>query len=143
VVQVVSALSQQAFERGIDLGVDAPVDVMVRGDLAALQMMIRNLVDNAVRYTPVGGKVTVGVGAAENGAWLEVADSGPGIAVADRERVFDRFHRGRGEQAMGTTGSGLGLSIVKRVAVMHGASIEMGSGLNGGGLGVRVRFPQP
>ena len=143
VVQVVSALSQQAFERGIDLGVDAPVDVMVRGDLAALQMMIRNLVDNAVRYTPVGGKVTVGVGAAENGAWLEVADSGPGIAVAERERVFDRFHRGRGEQAMGTTGSGLGLSIVKRVAVMHGASIEMGSGLNGGGLGVRVRFPQP
>jgi signal transduction histidine kinase len=68
-------------------------------------------------------------------------DSGPGIAVEDRERVFDRFYRGSG--AGGIRGSGLGLAIVKRIAERHGADIELGTGIDGRGLGVTVRFTQP
>lgn len=142
-VDVVSALSQQAFERDIDLGIEALQDVMVRGDAGALQVMLRNLVDNALRYTPRGGTVTVSVGCGHRVAWLAVADNGPGIAADERERVFDRFSRGRGEPAMDTTGSGLGLSIVRRIAVMHGATVGLGAGLNGGGLEVRMNFPYP
>ena len=142
-VDVVSALSQQAFERDIDLGIEAPQDVKVRGDAGALQVMLRNLVDNALRYTPRGGTVTVGVGCGHQMAWLSVADNGPGVSADERERVFDRFCRGRGEPAMDTTGSGLGLSIVRRIAVMHGATVELGAGLNGSGLGVRIDLPRP
>jgi signal transduction histidine kinase len=102
--------------------------------------MLRNLVDNAVRYTPMGGMVTVGVGSGPDGAWVEVMDDGVGVAVEEREKIFDRFHRGVGEQAKGTNGSGLGLSIVKRIADLHGAGIVVGEGLNGKGLRVKVVF---
>jgi signal transduction histidine kinase len=67
-------------------------------------------------------------------------DDGAGVAIEDREKVFDRFHRGASEQAMGASGSGLGLSIVKRIADLHGARIVLGEGLNGKGLGVRITF---
>lgn len=140
-VSVVSALSQQAVERDIDLGLDAPGSVCARGDASALQMLLKNLVDNAVRYTPVGGTVTVAVGSDRDGSWLEVADDGPGVALDERTRIFSRFHRGAGEQAAGTNGSGLGLSIVRRIADLHGASIDLGAGLGGRGLGVKVTFP--
>lgn len=138
---VVSSLSQQAFDRNIDLGLDAPGAASVRGDATALQLMLRNLVDNAVRYTPVGGVVTVSVGAGPDGSRVEVVDDGPGVPVAERENIFDRFHRGAGEQAVGANGSGLGLSIVKRVAELHGARITLGEGAGGRGLRVSVRFP--
>ncbi|MCP5429844.1 MAG: HAMP domain-containing histidine kinase [Chromatiaceae bacterium] len=98
--------------------------------------------DNAVRYTPRRQGDSRRRCCRKWHGWRSPTVV-RGIAAADRERVFDRFHRGRGEQAMGKTGSGLGLSIVKRVAVMHGASIELGSGLDGRGLGVRIGFPLP
>ncbi|MCG6965581.1 MAG: sensor histidine kinase N-terminal domain-containing protein [Chromatiaceae bacterium] len=139
--QVVAALSQQALERKIDLGIDAPGPLLVRGDATSLQVMLRNLVDNAVRYTPHGGSVTVSLGGAARAPWLQVADDGAGIAPGEREKMFDRFHRGRGEQSAHTTGSGLGLSIVQRIADLHQATIELGDGLHGRGLGVRVVFP--
>jgi signal transduction histidine kinase len=72
---------------------------------------------------------------------LTVRDSGPGIAVEDRERVFDRFYRGSG--AGGVRGSGLGLAIVKHIAERHGAGVELGTGIDGRGLGVTVRFAEP
>ena len=137
---VVSSFSQQAIDRDIDLGVDAPDVVPIRGDATALQLMLRNLVDNAVRYTPMGGMVTVGVGSGPDGAWVEVVDDGDGVAVEERAKIFDRFHRGVGEQARGTNGSGLGLSIVKRIADLHGAGITLGEGLDGKGLRVKVVF---
>jgi len=137
---VVSSLSQQAIDRDIDLGVDAPDVMRIRGDATALQLMLRNLVDNAVRYTPMGGMVTVGVGSGPDGAWVEVVDDGVGVAVDERAKIFNRFHRGVGEQARGTSGSGLGLSIVKRIADLHGAGIVLGEGLNGKGLRVKVVF---
>lgn len=139
-IWAVSALSQQAFERDIDLGIDAPHSALVHGDAGALQIMLRNLVDNAVRYTPVGGTVTVAVGGDADAAWIEVLDNGAGIPAGQRERIFDRFHRGPDEQALGVSGSGLGLSIVRRIAELHGARIALGKGLHGRGLGVRVSF---
>lgn len=141
---VVAAMSQHAYERDIDLGIDAvDEDVIVRGDPAALQVLVRNLVDNAVRYTPVGGTVTVSLGSSLDGPWLEVADNGAGVPENERVRIFDRFHRGSEKQAQGATGSGLGLSIVQRIADLHTAQISLGEGLSGRGLAVRLRFPPP
>ena len=136
----VASLSQLAVEHDIDLGIEAPHAAVTRGDRAALDILLRNLVDNAIRYTPGGGSVTVAVGEDANGAWLSVLDNGPGVPEGERERVFQRFHRGQGEQAAGTTGSGLGLSIVQRIARLHGAALELGAGIDGRGLGVTVRF---
>ncbi|WP_078118432.1 ATP-binding protein [Thiosocius teredinicola] len=140
VSDAVSVMSQQAVERDIDLGVDGSGSVNVVGDATALQVMLRNLVDNAVRYTPRGGTVTVSAGSNAGKAWLQVADDGPGVAAEERGKIFDRFHRGEAEQANDTTGSGLGLSIVQRIAQLHGATIELGEGLHGRGLAVRVVF---
>jgi two-component system sensor histidine kinase QseC len=142
-VGVVSALSQLAFERGIDLGIDAPTAVKARGDGDALQVLLRNLVDNALRYTPGGGTVTVSVGLDDEGPWLDVADDGPGVSAEERERIFGRFHRGPEEQAKGSSGSGLGLSIVQRIADLHDARITLGDGRGGRGLAVHILFPPP
>ncbi len=127
-----------AVARHIDLGLDAAPDVWVRGDAEALRILARNLIDNAVRYTPQHGSVEVRCRTTADGALLEVADSGPGIAVADRERVFDRFYR-RAEAR--ESGSGLGLAIVKSIAARHGAQIALDEA-PGGGLRVAVTFPR-
>jgi two-component system sensor histidine kinase QseC len=134
-------MSQLAFERDIDLGVEADGPAVIYGDQTMLLVLLRNLIDNAVRYTQVGGTVTVSAGADDNGRWLCVMDDGPGIAADERAPVFNRFHRGASEQAAGTSGSGLGLSIVKRIARLHEAQIVLGQGIGGRGLGVTVRFP--
>jgi two-component system sensor histidine kinase TctE len=99
--------------------------------------MIDNLIDNAIKYTPSGGAVTVRlqVGA---GWLLEVEDNGIGIAVDDRERVFERFYRVLGTQA---DGSGLGLAIVREIAELHQARIEVLAGADGVGTLFRVIFP--
>ena len=99
---------------------------------------MRNLVDNAVRYSGAGGRVDVAVEAAGGGARLTVSDDGPGIAADERERVFDRFYRPAGEPE---PGSGLGLAIVKTIAQAHGASVTLAEGLEGRGLAVTVSFP--
>jgi len=125
-----------ALARGIDLGLDAEPDVRVMGDRDALRTLVRNLVDNAVRYTPAGGRVQVRAAKTPQGAMLEVCDSGPGIAPADRERVFDRFYR-RASAPQG--GSGLGLAIVKAIADRHGARVTLADA-PGGGLQVTVDF---
>ena len=109
--------------------------------------MLSNLVDNAVRYTSPKGRVDVAVGPEGNRIALAVRDNGPGIAPAERARVFDRFYRGQpaavtDESAQGARvrGSGLGLAIVKSIADRHGAEIALGEGLDGRGLEVTVRF---
>jgi two-component system OmpR family sensor kinase/two-component system sensor histidine kinase QseC len=125
-----------ALARGIDLGLDAEPDLRVMGDGDALRTLVRNLVDNAVRYTPAGGRVQVRAAKTPQGAMLKVCDSGPGIAAADRERVFDRFYR-RASAPQG--GSGLGLAIVKAIADRHGARVTLADA-PGGGLQVTVDF---
>jgi two-component system, OmpR family, sensor kinase len=97
---------------------------------------VRNLVDNAVRYTPPWGRVRVRSRGTSQGAVLQVADSGPGIPAPERERVFDRFYRRTGSVS---EGSGLGLAIVKAIADRHGAQVRI-DGAPEGGLQVTVAF---
>jgi two-component system OmpR family sensor kinase len=128
-----------AADRAIDLGLAHETPAVVAGDPASLAILLSNLLDNALRYTPRGGRIDVRVERDERGAMLVVADTGPGIAAAERERVFDRFYRGEVNEE---SGSGLGLSIVKRIADAHGAQIALDVPREGTGLVVRVTFPQ-
>jgi signal transduction histidine kinase len=126
-----------ATARGIELSMDAQPGLSVQGDRQALRVMVRNLVDNAVRYTPAGGRVQVRCRKVADAALLEVIDNGPGIAAADRERAFDRFYR---RASAPEEGSGLGLAIVKAIAERHGAQVSLADA-DGGGLHVTVAFP--
>jgi two-component system OmpR family sensor kinase len=139
--ETVAELVPLADAGGIDLGVSAAPAVSVAGDPEALRTLLRNLVDNAVRYTPPGGRVDVAVaaGSGGEGARLVVSDDGPGIAPEERVRVFDRFYRRAGTRP---PGSGLGLAIVKAIADAHGARVSLGDGLGGRGLTATVSFPQ-
>jgi two-component system OmpR family sensor kinase/two-component system sensor histidine kinase QseC len=125
-----------AVERGIELRLDAVPGLTVRGDREALRVLVRNLVDNAVRHTPFKGRVRVSVRPSADAVLLEVTDTGPGIPAADRERAFDRFYR-RASAPEG--GSGLGLAIVRAIAERHGARVSLGDA-PGGGLEVTVSF---
>jgi two-component system, OmpR family, sensor kinase len=132
---VVAEMVPLADARRIDLGISASEGASVVGD--ALRMLVRNLVDNAVRYTPVGGRVDLTVTGVP--PVLRVVDTGPGIAPDERQRVFDRFYRPPGTSP---PGSGLGMAIVKAVADAHGASIVLADGPEGRGLAVTVTFPR-
>jgi two-component system, OmpR family, sensor kinase len=139
--EVVAELVPLADSGRIDLGVSTAQPVSVRGDPDDLRTLLRNLADNAVRYTEAGGRVDVSVEEVPAGdgrmARLTVSDNGPGIPPEERERVFDRFYR-----RAGTTppGSGLGLSIVKSIAEAHGATLSLADGPSGKGLSVTVSF---
>jgi len=126
-----------ALARHTELSLDAAPHVMVRGNPEALRTLVRNLVDNAARYTPPNGSVQVRCRATPDGARLEVDDNGPGIAAKDRDRVFDRFFRRAAAQESGT---GLGLAIVRAIAERHGARVALDES-PGGGLHVEVSFP--
>ncbi len=128
-----------ALEKNIDLGFEGiPISVPVRGDATSLGEMLGNLIDNAIRYTPSGGHVTVIVSNSPDGAMLCVEDNGSGIEPQHRERVFERFYRILGS---GQSGSGLGLAIVAEVAKRHGATITLNTGYGGIGTLISVRFP--
>jgi len=128
-----------AQSKQIDLSLDAATALPISGDREALRTLVRNLVDNAVRYSPPHGSVQVRTRAKPNEAVLEVSDHGLGIPAEERERVFDRFYRRAGAQESGT---GLGLAIVKAIADRHGARVELNEA-PGGGLNVTVSFPKP
>jgi two-component system OmpR family sensor kinase len=131
----------QARLKQIDLGVaETPtLPAPVRGEPEALRVLLRNLLDNAVKYTPPAGRVDVSLAVTGGRPVLTVQDSGPGIAPEERERVFDRFYRASG--SAGETGSGLGLAIVQVIAGRHGATLELGRSEQLGGLLVSVTFP--
>jgi two-component system OmpR family sensor kinase len=127
-----------ALDRNIELSLDAEPGLKVRGDREALRVMLRNIIDNAVRYTPPSGSVAVRTLTKSERALAEIIDTGPGIAPEERERIFDRFYRRPGTAAPGT---GLGLAIVKAIAERHGAQVLL-EGAAGGGLRVSVEFPK-
>ena len=129
----------QAQARGIDLGMTTERPAWVQGQPEALHILLRNLLDNAVKYTPGQGRVDLSLQMAGNEVLLAVDDNGPGIPAPERERVFDRFFRGS-EQAGRASGSGLGLAIVKAVAERHGATLKLGQSPALGGLRAEVRF---
>jgi signal transduction histidine kinase len=136
--EAITDTHELALARSIDLALDAAPGSVVRGNGEALRILARNLIDNAVRYTPPEGSVLVRCRSRAEGALLEVTDTGPGIPAAERDRVFDRFYRRAAAQANGT---GLGLAIVKSIAGHHGARVVLGDA-PGGGLHVEVEFPQ-
>jgi two-component system, OmpR family, sensor histidine kinase TctE len=130
-----------ALHRGIDLGADLDdTPVLLDGAPVLLFELVTNLVDNALKYTPRAGWVTVSVRAdhVDGIAQLHVQDTGPGIPAAEREHVFERFYRVLGT---GAEGSGLGLSIVREVAELHGGQVVLGDGEDGTGTLVIVALP--
>ena len=141
--EVVAELVPLADAGRVDLGVSSAQPLAVRGDPDDLRTLLRNLVDNAVRYSGAGARVDVSVeeesASAARGARLTVSDDGPGIPPEERERVFDRFYRRAGTTP---TGSGLGLSIVRSIAEAHGARLTLAAGPSGRGLSVTVSFRQ-
>lgn len=128
-----------AQPRYIDLGISKHQQVVVMGQPEALRMLLRNLLDNAIKYTPVSGQVDVSIESLDGQAVLTIEDSGPGIAAQDRSRVFDRFFRA--SDPLAETGSGLGLAIVKTIADRHGATLRLDRSARRGGLRVELRMP--
>jgi two-component system, OmpR family, sensor kinase len=137
--EVVAELEPLALAKSIDLGVTRDDAGTIQGDRDGLHTLLENLVDNAARYTPAGGRVDAAAYRESGSAVLTVVDTGPGIPPEDRERVLDRFYRRVGSEA---AGSGLGLSIVKNIAERHGARVVLDAGPAGKGLAVRVVFPR-
>lgn len=137
VSQAVTEHLPQAQTRNIDLGVSSAESARVQGDPDALLILLRNLLDNALKYTPKGGRVDVGLLNDGNSVVLDVDDSGPGIAPAERERVFERFYRSPDVTA---SGSGLGLPIARAIANRHHATLKLDQSPALGGLRVEVQF---
>ena len=131
------AAAPLAAGRSSQISLQADEGLAVPGDAAELQVLVRNLVDNALRYSPPGGQVQLTLAASPAGPLLTVDDSGPGIPEAERERVFERFVRGAASAE--TPGSGLGLAIVRAIARRHGARVVLG-GSPLGGLRVSLQF---
>jgi two-component system sensor histidine kinase TctE len=128
---------EEADKKNIDLGFEL-VPARLAGDRFLLRDLIDNLIDNAIRYSPAGGSVTVRCLEQDGATLLTIEDSGPGIAPEHRERIFDRFYRANDKVA----GSGLGLAIVREIAHDHGATITLACGEQGTGTAITVRFSQ-
>jgi two-component system, OmpR family, sensor histidine kinase TctE len=131
---VVAGYVDRALAKRIDVGAETR-PARLRGVDWLLRELLGNLVDNALTYTPAGGVVTVRCGEVDGGAFLEVEDDGPGIPPEERPRVLERFHRVPGTVGVG---SGLGLSIVSEIAVLHNGHVEIDAST--GGIGTRVRI---
>ncbi|MDB5640290.1 MAG: periplasmic sensor signal transduction histidine kinase [Bradyrhizobium sp.] len=136
-MQVVADLLPRATERGIDLGFEIVEPLLVRGEPAMLMSVVHNLIDNALRHTPVGGRIDIGVYRDGEHVVLQIEDTGPGIAPADYKRVFEPFVRGS-QAAEG--GTGLGLSIVKRIVERLKGSVVL-ENLPTSGLRATVSLP--
>jgi two-component system OmpR family sensor kinase len=138
--QVLEDLLPLAEAKSIDIGVEGNADAQVLANEVDLITLVKNLVDNAIRYTPEGGRVDLSVSATNGVTTLVVEDSGPGIPEAERERVFDPFYRVLGSDE---TGSGLGLSIVQTISTRLGAKVSLGyaSDTSRSGLRVTITFP--
>lgn len=136
--EALAQVAPDAFAKAIEISLTEGSPLYVHGDATLLGILLRNLVDNAVRYSPVGGLVDVSLATAPGGdIRLEVVDNGPGIPLAERPRVLERFTRIAGTQG---GGSGLGLSIVERIVELHHARFELADGPEGKGLCARVVF---
>jgi len=136
--EVVAKFFDRALQSDIDLGVDMEPAAIV-ADPSLLDDLLSNLVDNALKYTPAGGSVTVRAGIHLGKPFLSVEDSGPGIPEAERQRVRQRFYRLPNSPGHG---SGLGLAIVDEIASLYGASVTIGSGAAGRGTRVLLQFSE-
>jgi two-component system, OmpR family, sensor kinase len=135
--EVLGEILPHAQARRIDLGVATSTPVTLQAQREGLHILLRNLVDNGVKYTPEGGQVDVSLLVEGGTPRIVVEDSGPGIPEAEHARVFDRFYRVAGSDA---PGSGLGLAIVQTIAQRHGATVRLGRSQRLGGLRAEVQF---
>jgi two-component system, OmpR family, phosphate regulon sensor histidine kinase PhoR len=132
VKEVVGGYADRAEERRIKLSTEVEPGVALRGDRAQLGLLLSNLIDNALRYTPAKGAVCVRLNAAESRAVLQVHDTGQGIPAGELSRVFERFYRVDKARTRQTGGTGLGLAIVRHVAEAHGGTVRVDSELGRG-----------
>lgn len=133
----VAELAPYAWSKEVEIDLAEGPAVDLTGHPGLIAILLRNLIDNAVRYSPEGGSVQVRATFDGGAAMLSVSDQGPGIPADERNKVGQRFYRILGTEEFG---SGLGLSIVKRIAELHGASVSLGEGEQGKGLSVTVKF---
>jgi two-component system sensor histidine kinase TctE len=135
--EVVAKFYDRALQSTIDLGVEAE-PATIAADPSLIDDLLSNLVDNALKYTPAGGSVTVRTGLKEGRAYLSVEDTGPGIPPAERQRVRQRFYRLPNSPGHG---SGLGLAIVDEIATLYGASLSIADRAEGSGTRIALQFP--
>jgi two-component system sensor histidine kinase QseC len=134
---VIASLAPVALEKGVRLVLLAGQEVTLRGNPALLRVLLRNLLDNSIKHTTSDTTVKISIASEAGKVSLSVSDDGPGIPEQELEKVSERFYRPLGTQA---SGSGLGLSIVKRIAEVHDASLQIGPAREGRGLRVTVVF---
>ena len=138
VVAAVAEVLPIAMKRGIDIGADEMASAFVQAVEADVGIAVRNLVSNAIRYTPDGGQVDLSVQVRDDMVWIDVTDNGPGMAEELLSRAFDRFFRANTQ----IEGSGLGLSIVKAIATKYGGSASLRNRHDGqSGIVASIGFP--
>jgi signal transduction histidine kinase len=137
--ETVDAMRVQAAAKRVRLGADVPAGTAAQGDAEKLQRVLFNLIQNAIRHTPADGSVSVSAEGAGGRLEIEVADTGGGIAPAERDRVFEPFYRGGAEAARTRSGAGLGLAIARAIVEAHGGRIWLADSP----AGTRVRFSLP
>ncbi len=135
--QVIAKLTPQALAKNIDLGLEKNDPISLLGDLSALDLMLTNLVENAIKYSPRSSRIDLSLLKVATRATLLIEDQGPGISAEDHKRVFERFVRLADSNV---EGSGIGLSVVKKIADLHGIKIELAAPENHAGLRVSLTF---
>ncbi|MBX3662431.1 MAG: two-component sensor histidine kinase [Burkholderiales bacterium] len=133
-------LQPQAAAKSIRFSLNADSPASISGDATSLRALLRNLVDNAIRYTPVNGAITIELSTSDKGAEITITDTGPGMSGDLRRKAFARFYRG--DNVPETTGTGLGLAIARRAADRLGARLTLEDGRTGSGLTAVVGFPE-
>jgi two-component system sensor histidine kinase QseC len=136
--QELAVLAPAAMARGVELSLEAPDVLMHAVEAPTLQSIVQNLLANAIKYAGEGAQVMVDLSAHRGALTLSVTDDGPGIAVAEQGEIFERFRRGRGQDA---PGSGLGLAIVKQAAARMGGAVRLAPGLDGKGCSFVTEIP--
>jgi len=137
--QAVAASAPRASEKGLALRLASASDARMLGERNLMGHLVSNLIDNAIKFTDAGG-IEVGVGNDERVVWLEVTDTGPGIAADELPAIFDRFYRADKSRSRATPGTGLGLAIVRSIARVHDGRVAARS--SAGGTSFRATFPR-
>lgn len=135
---LVADIAPSAMQRGVDIELGECEEIPVLGNHDLIWVALRNLVDNAVRYSDKGSRVRVEIAQAGNGTLVRIIDQGPGLTAEDRKKVGQRFYRVLGNTA---SGSGLGLSITRRIAELHGGTLELTENIGDKGLTAAIRLP--
>jgi len=130
----------EASSRGVEVSI-VESDAMISGRQRDLERMVRNVIENAVRHSPEGGKVEVRTSRSQEGVEIVVHDDGPGVSSDERERIFEPFFRGAGERARDLPGAGLGLAIAREIARAHGGDVALLATDEAPGTGFRIRLP--